>query len=327
MKHRKMSVRNATQQAALSIRKDLTEYSFGVISDAAALVAYLKRLSPVVPTGTTSGRYNKFDTTQAFVDYRKTARRAVGGQANTIGFLSDAATFNADPFGLRVSIDKHERTQVGDIASAVTLLEQSKSRTLTVNCLTAQAMEIITKVKASVSATAKLGAWKKADADPIAEINSQIRAVWKATGMVPNKIDIDFGAWCVMVDHPKVRGLMSTTNKAVTVDSVRPLLVNPAIDIMIVDNGVLTGGGLANTSATVQGILGGSILVYYSSTMATQYDPSAFKTFSPSANLFTNVYTYREEPHLDWYENDWTCDNQVVSALLARRIDVEGAND
>ena len=85
-------------------------------------------------------------------------------------------------------------------------------------------------------------------------------------------------------------------------------------------------GGLGNASATKQGVLGGSVLIFFNSPVATAYDPSFCKTFAPSANLFTEVYSYREEPHLDWFENDWTCQPKVVAPLLCKRIDVTGAN-
>jgi hypothetical protein len=59
--------------------------------------------------------------------------------------------------------------------------------------------------------------------------------------------------------------------------------------------------------------------------MPTQYDPSFMKMFAQSANLFTEVYTYREEPHLTWYENDWTGQVVVVASTLCRSITVTGA--
>jgi ribosomal protein S1 len=79
-------------------------------------------------------------------------------------------------------------------------------------------------------------------------------------------------------------------------------------------------------SATKRGILGGSVFVMFSSPMPTVYDPSFMKTFAPAAQLFTEIFSYREEPHFDWFENDWTCDPQIVSAGLCKRLDVTGAN-
>jgi hypothetical protein len=104
------------------------------------------------------------------------------------------------------------------------------------------------------------------------------------------------------------------------------MLVNPNATVDIVDTAVLYGGGLGNTSATRRGVLGGTVLCFYNSAVTDVYDPSFCKTFAPSANLFTDVFTYREEPHLDWFENDWTCQPVVVSSGLCKRIDVTGAN-
>ena len=99
-----------------------------------------------------------------------------------------------------------------------------------------------------------------------------------------------------------------------------------AVGIALGQAAVLAGGGLGNSSATRTSVLGGSVLVCYNSAMATPYDPSFCKTFSPSATLFQNVFGYREEPHFDWFETDWTCQAALVSSALCKRIDVEGAN-
>ena len=69
------------------------------------------------------------------------------------------------------------------------------------------------------------------------------------------------------------------------------------------------------------------MLAYYSSAVPTQYDPSAFKTFSTSMALFTGVYTYPKPPHVLMYENDWDAQVQCVSSVLCKRIDVKGAYD
>lgn len=306
-------------------RADLTTYAFGLSQDMAEIQRIANVFAPVVPTGGTTGRYNKFDTTQSFKNYAESARRAIGGHANVIGFLSETADYNADPYGLRINIDSAERQRAGTMLN---LLEQAKVRTLTVNCLLAHLMDVVTVVKAGVSAVANKGAWNNANVDPIAEINQQIKAIWKATGVVPNTVAFDFGAWCVFSDNPNVRNRMPGADLAVvSPERVQKLFVNPSARVEVVNPGVLTGGGLGNAAASVQGVLGGSVFVFFNSAVPTQYDPSFCKTFAPTAQLFTEVYQYREEPHFDWYENDWTGKPTLVSNLLCKRIDVTGAND
>ena len=310
----------------VTVRQDLSTYAHGIGQDLVAMRQMAQLLAPVVPTGGTSGLYNKFDNTAAFKVYADSvARRAVGGQASDIGFLSDTANYNAVPYGLRISIDGHERLQAGDNPA---LLEQAKTRTLTINCYLAYLSAIVTIVKAAVSAATGKGGWNNGNVDPIKELNEQIKAVWLATGILPNHVTMDFGAWAVLSDNPNVLKRMPGADLAqVTPARVGKLLVNPNATIEVVETAILYGGGLGNTSATRRGVMGGSALIYFNSVSPTQYDPSFCKTFAPASGLFTEVYSYREEPHLDWFENDWTADVAVVSSSLCKRIDVTGAND
>ena len=315
----------SNRMTAMTVRADLTQYAFGLMQDLKKALALADILAPIVPTGGTTGNYNKFDTTQAFKQYAASvARRAVGGHATEVGLLSDVGTYSAQPYGLRTKIDQHERDQAGE---SVALLEQSKVRTLQINSVVAYLGEIITLVKAGVSAATGKGLWLNADVDPIKEINEQIKAVFLATGIVPNKIVFDFGAWCVFADNPKVLARMPGADVSqVSPDRIKKLFVNPNAEVEIVETAVNTGGSLGNSAATKVSVMGGSVFVCYNSSMATPYDPSFCKTFSPSGSLFTSIGTYREEPHFDWFENDWTCQPVLVSSALCKRIDVTGAN-
>lgn len=307
------------------VRADLTQYAFGIMQDIQKALRLANILAPVVPTGGTTGQYNKFDNTGAFKAYASAvARRAVGGHATEVGLLVDAATYSAQPYGLRTKIDQFERQQAGD---NMNLLEQSKVRTLMINSVVAYLNEVVTLIKAGVSAASGKGTWLDANVDPIQEINDQIKAVYLATGIIPNKVVFDFGAWCVFSDNKKVLARMPGADIAqVSPERVSKLFVNPSATVEIVETAINTSGGLGNSSATRISVLGGSVFICYNSEMATPYDPSFCKTFSPSGALFTSVGTYREEPHFDWFENDWTCQPVLVSSSLCKRIDVTGAN-
>ena len=309
----------------VTIRKDLTNYAHMLTQDLAPMRALAQVLAPVVPTGATSGLFNKFDSTMAFKAYADlVARRAIGGQAQMIEFLSDTANYNLKPYGLRISIDQFERDQAGD---AVSLLEEAKTRTLTVNCWLSYLVHLITLIKASVTAAAGKGVWTNANVDPIAEINEQIKAVWLATGILPNRVVMDFGAWCVLCGNPLILKRMPGADIAeVSPMRIKRLLVNPNATIDVIETATLYGGGLGNAAATRVGITGGSVFVLYNSPTPTPYDPSFMKTFAVTPTMFTEVFTYRQEPHQDIYENDWTCEPQVVAASCCKRIDVTGAN-
>lgn len=310
------------------VYKDLTSYAYGLSQELAPMRALANLLAPVVPTGGTSGRFNKFDNTAAFKAYAdQVARRAIGGQAGTIQFLSETANYNAEPYGLRIPIDNHELLQAGDDAGALRLLREGKTRTLTVQCMLTYLVNVITIIKAAVSAESSKGGWNDPNTDPIKELNDTIVAVWRATGILPNRVVMDFGAWNVLQGNPLVLKRMPGADLAkVDTSRIQKLLVNPAATIDVVETSTLYGGGFGNSSATKRGITGGSALVFFNSSVPTQYDPSFCKTFAPSQSLFTEVYGYREEPHVEWLENDWTCQTQVVASSLCKRIDVTGAN-
>ena len=309
----------------VQVRQDLTDFAAGLMQDIAPAMRLANILAPVVPTGGSSGLYNKFDDTQAFKAYAaEVAARAIGGHAQEIGFLSDTANYNIKPSGLRIKIDEFERTQAG---GNMQLLEQAKTRTLMINCALSYLSAIVTKIKASVSAASGKGSWGEANVDPIREINAQIKAVYLATGMIPNTVAFDFGAWCVFSENPNVLKRMPGADVAeVTPSRVQRLFVNPNAKVEIVETAILSGGGLGNASATKTSVLGGSVFVLMNSPMATVYDPSFAKTFSATSKMFTEIYSYREEPHFDWYENDWENDIQIIASGLCKRIDVTGAN-
>lgn len=315
----------ANRPTNVMVRADLTQYAYGLMQDIEPALRLAKLLAPVVPTGGMSGLYNLFDDTAAFKAYAAAiARRATGGHAQEIGLLSTTGDYNCKPSGLRIKIDEVERQNAGSMSN---LLEQAKVRTLTIQSALAFLANVLTVIKASVSAATGKGTWLDGNVDPIQEINQQIKAVFLATGMIPNHIVFDFGAWCVFADNPKVLARMPGADVAqVSPARIQRLFVNPNATVEIVETAVLTGGGLGNSSATKVSVMGGSVLIFFNNPLATQYDPSFCKTFSPSANLFTEVFTYREEPHFDWFENDWNSQTVVVASGLCKRIDVTGAN-
>ncbi len=302
-------------------RKDLTQYAYGLMQDIQEMLELARLLAPVVPTGATHGAFNKFDDTQAFKFYNEiVARRAIGGKAQAIELLSTTGNYALEPYGLRIAIDEHERAMAAD---GLNLLEQGKTRTLTVNCALSYLMHVVNLVRNNVSAESGKGDWGNPNVDPIAELDALIEAIWKATGMVPNNIVFDFGAWIKLRGNPNVKKYMPGADLArITTERVQGLLANPNARVRVVMTSILDGGGLANTSATKKGALSGSVLAFYNSDVASIYDPSFAKCFALTQQLFTEVYTYREEPHLEWIENDWTCQPQVVAPSLCKRIDV-----
>jgi hypothetical protein len=313
--------RNAT------VRKDLTSYALAVAQDAQKIRAMIARFAPTVQTGVTDGSYNKFTGRESFAKYAKAyARRAVGSQANRIPFLTDTGTFALQPYGLRIDIDNHEAQKVDGDPAGLRMLEEAKTQALTASCFLATLGEVITAIDAAVTATAGQGKWNDPNVDPVQELNNEIKAFFLATGLVPNKITFDFGAYCVFAGNPLVlKRMPGATVASITPANIAAMLVTPNIDVAISDVAEFNVGGVGATTQTFKSVLGGKVYIHYTSAMPSVYDPSFMKTFAQSANLFTDIYTYREEPHLTWYENDWTAQVVVVASTLCRSITVTNA--
>lgn len=313
------------QNANIIIRKDLTDYSHGITQDHAEMLEIAKLIAPVVPTGGDSGAYNIFEDTQAFAVYAEhMARRGIGAHATEIPLLSSTGTYLCENYGLRIKKDEGEIRRAG---GNELLLDESKTRQLTTSCMLAYLGSVISTVKAAVSVTSGKGVWNDANVDPIDEVDQLIKNIFIDTGLVPNTVLFDFGAWAVMKGNKNVLKRMPGADiAAVTPERIGGLFVNPSARVMINKTSQLVGGGLGNTAATRKGILGGSVLVFFSSEMPTNVDPSFCKTFSPSEQLFTGIREYRDEPHFTVFEIDWAADVKVISSKLCARIDVTNAN-
>ncbi len=299
-------------------QKQLTNYAVAVMNDSARVLNLAKLFAPIVPCGVTNGEYNIFSDLNSFRSYAD-GRRAIGGQAKVLQFLSTTDTFAAKPYGLRIPIDNAERDRAGD---QFQLLQEGKTRTLTISCLNSFLQHVISTAYAGISATASYGKWSEANVDPIAELDALIEAIWNATGILPNNLVIDFGAWLKLKNNPMVAKRMPGADLVtVTGERVAALLANPEMRITISDV-AMYASRTDEAANTKKGALAGGVMMFHSAQNATQYDPSFMKSFTVSQNLFTEVYSYAEAPHVEWYENDWTVAVEVVAASLARRIAV-----
>ncbi len=307
----------------MQANRELTAYAVGIMQDIEPILRLANLFAPTVPTGATAGTYNIFEETQAFKAYNtEVTRRAIGGQAQIIQLLTTVGQFLLDPYGLRIPIDNYERDMVG--ADGMGLLRESKTRTLMVNCALSHLMHVIGLARTAVAAEAGAGDWGNPNIDPIKEINEIIVAIWKATGLLPNRVVIDFGAWVRLVNNPNTIGkyMPGADLAQVNAPRVQSLLIAPSAQLEIAESTVLDTGGLANPAATKKGVLSGSVYAFRSSPVPTIYDPSFMKTFGISQQLFTGVYNWVDVPHVEYIENDWTSQTKVISSKLCKRIDV-----
>jgi hypothetical protein len=291
----------------------LTNYAQGISQDLSRKLADF--IAPRVPTGGSYGQFKKFSDKNAFQVYD--TARAMGGEARTIEFADSDPYYNCTPQALKIGIDDAERKRAGDNDR---LLEEAKVKTLVSAATLSHEAKVFAKVFASLTAVAGKGVWSNAAVDPVAQLNEQIKAISDETGIMPNRIVFGLSAWAVFIDHTLVKARQPGAELiAMTTDKMKPMLLNPSMQIEI---GVLSKDSKkfgADKSAT--NIVGGEVIIFYGQDNPSLYDPSAFKTFETVGGGVDSVKQYRDNSRSsDMYQVDWSEDIQDVAPTLARRI-------
>lgn len=300
-------------RSTAGFNQHLTNYGFGIAQDLKKGLSNF--LAPEVPTGSSSGQYKKYDSKNAFQVYL--TRRAVGGKAQRIEFEASDPYFHAAPNALEITIDDAEREQAGENVSQ---LEEAKTQTLVSTAVISHEVEVLTKIRAAVSAVGGVGVWSDAAKDPVAEIDAQIDAIATSTGMLPNRLAMSLGVWRVIKNHPKVLGRQpGEGNIGVTHSQFAAMLLNPDIEIRV---GVLgRDSARPGNAKNAVSIAGADLFVFFASDSPSVYDPSFAKTFRTRSGGVDQVRMYREDgSRSDVLAVDWSDDIQVVSTELVRRI-------
>lgn len=303
--------------AASTVNQTLTNYAKGIAQDRASAVAEF--LAPSVRVGGAVGKFKSFNDKNAF-QVINTAR-AIGGAANRLEFLASDTDYNCKPKALEIAIDDQERDLAGE--NDVLGLEQSKVDVLLTSALISHENDVLTAVKAGLSAVGSRGSWSDlATNDPIKEIDEQIKAIAVDTGMLPNRIILGIGAWYYLRNHAKtIARQPGAANIGVSLQQFTGMLLNPSIDARI---GVLSKD-TAKMGATksASNIVGDEVFIFYASASPTQYDPSFAKTFRTNRGGVESVRMYRAESNRsDILAVDWTNDIQVVSTGCGRRLTI-----
>jgi hypothetical protein len=286
--------------------------------DFAKAMAILNLLAPVVPTGGGTGKFNKFDTTQGFKQYSQAVlRRAMGGAASRISLLEDSANYSADPYGLSIAIDDHERTLAGDGGQA--LLEQAKTRTLMAQAIGNFANDAYTILKAGRSAHATLGKWSDPNVDPIDEIEAAAIEIYEATGMWPNKVDITPQMWRYLKKNALTLKRFGGKNASMKMEDVGAEA--GGFDMQMVTGAGLASGDFGQSAPAFTPMLGTACWIYYSNPLATGDNATFACTLAVDEDLLTNVYEYMSSDGTQRFLRiPWFTKPVVVSAALARRI-------
>lgn len=300
--------------SASTVDQQLTNYAHGQAQDLSSALAEV--LAPTVPVGSATGKYKKFDDKNAFQVYE--TERAVGGPAKRIEFEASDPGYDCRPHALELPIDDHERDEAGE--GDPLGLERAKIDTLITSATISHEDDVLTKVKAGVTAVESKGVWSSAGNDPVEELDEQIEAIGIETGMMPNKIVFGLGAWRVFRNHAKVIARQPGASLiGVTESQAAKMLLNPSIDIHV---GMLSKDTVKfGKDKAAKNIVGAEVMVFYNSPSPSQYDPSFAKTFRTRRGGVQSARVYREEKsRSDILAVDWTKDVQVVSTALCRRL-------
>jgi hypothetical protein len=274
-------------------------------------LALANALAPVVATGAAKIEYAAFNDDNAFQTYN--ARRAIGGKRQRILHGASATALSLGANGLEIPIDDIEKESAGD---AFSILEQARVKDLVSLSYNAHLKEVVTVLKAGVSAVANKGTWSSANVDPIDEIDEQIEAV--ARYGMPNMLTMDIGAWRIAKNNPKVKARFNA--KGFTLQDFASQLLNPSIKINLTEV-AFNAYGFDNASQSKTAALGAECWVHRTNEAATAYDPSFAKTFAVNKALFNGVQMYRDDSCAsDVYYLDWTAVPKVISTALVRRL-------
>ncbi len=302
---------------ASTLNLTLTNYARGIAQDRASAVAEF--LAPSVPVGTAVGKFKSFNDKNAF--QVPSTGRAIGGSATRLEFLASDTDYSCKPKALEIAIDDQERALAGD--SDPLGLEQAKIDVLLTSALISHEADVLTAVKAGLSAVASRGSWSDLTTnDPIKELDEQIKAIAIETGMMPNRIILGIGAWYLLRNHAKTLARQpGAVNIGVSLQQFTGMLLNPAIDCRI---GVLSKDtAKMGATASKANIVGDEVFIFYGAPTPTQYDPSFAKTFRTTRGGVEAVRTYRDDKaRSDILAIDWSNDIQVVGSSCGRRLTI-----
>jgi len=285
----------------------LLTYSQGIVPDWVAQNKITDWLAPTVPVVTEKFNYKNYGSGNAFSQID--TRRSMGGSAARLAYTVSDSWGTLTENSLETSIDDIERRQNTESESQ---LEMIKVRDLTLTILNNDLKSLFAFMKSSVAVTPTIGVWNNtATNDPIADIDGQIEAIFNTTGVLVNRIFMDYSAWLLCKNNAQVLNRIRYVQLGnATTETVSMLLSTPC-EIRI-------GGGALYTD------VGGStnnVFLFYGQDSPGQQDPSFIKTFVKNPNRFTAMRQYREDKiRSDVYYLDWQQERILTGAGIVSRI-------
>ena len=310
-----------SRSTSASLNYQLTAYAQGYMNDLGAALSLAERLAPTTPVPGTTGQYKIFNDKNSFQVYNTS--RVLGGDPTRVEFSATDGTFNCKPQALEITIDQEERRQVGEDNSVGNqLLDQGKIKALINLAALSHSNKVVAAVLAGLTAVADRGNWSNPDVDPIDQLDEQLDILTKEVGSVQNlKLDMDVTAWRTLRNHPKVKARTSGVQVGgITREQLAGLLMLP-VDFQV--SSIVKNSAALGQPPSKARVLASEVILHYSVPSATQYDPSAFKTFTAGMSSLTAVRSYMStNGFYDGHIIDWSEDIVQTSATAARRISV-----
>lgn len=284
----------------------LLTYSQGIVGDWAQKNAIAEWIAPTVPVVTEKFQYRNYGSGNAFLAID--TRRSLGGSAARLTYAVSDTWGTLLENSLETTIDDAERRENPQTES---ILEQIKTKDLTLTILNNDLKGLFAFMKSSVSVTGTYGNWSSDSIDPIKEIDTIVKSVADTTGVVLNRMFLDLTSWLLLKNNKNVLDRIRYTKLAnATMELVNALFAVP-MEIKI-------GGGALYTD------VGGSannVFLFYGQDSTGQQDPSFIKTFVRNPDRFTGMRQYRED-HIrsDVYYLDWQQLRVVTGAGIVSRI-------
>lgn len=311
------------RESSATLNYQLTNFAQGHMNDLAASMELAERLAPTVQVPGGAGQYKVFDDENSFAVYN--TARALGGEANRIQFAATDAYYNTKPQALEVTVDQEERAKAGTAGGALAqqLLDEGKIKALLNNVSLAHVNKVTTAVLAALTAVSDRGNWSNPDVDPIDQLDEQIDALSLLVGSTQFiKVTMSVGSWRTIRNHPKVKSRVNGTQAT-------PLTRQQLVDSLVipVDLGIYNivkhTTALGQSTRTKARVLAGEVLLHYSVPSPTEYDPSAFKTFTMNRSMVTSVRTYSAPSgRYDVHAVDWSEDIKQTSTVAALRLTI-----
>lgn len=238
-------------------------------------------LAPVVATGAASF---------SVIDYAKrsgfqvpSAKRAIGGDSTAVMTDGERIQINLNPYALHDIIDNHELA-LATTGEGSRILREARVQNLVSQAGNSRLNETLTVLRAGVSASAEV--WGGSD-DPVADIDGYMEAIANATGLIPNRVVFNLGAWSIFKNHAKVISRYPGSQKInPSINDVGSLFLNPNARCMV---STAIKDTAMNATTTKSKALGTEVWVYFAEDNSNMFDNSAFKTFRVQANPFGGV--------------------------------------